>query len=47
MDNNPKGPYKHYERPTEGRANEDEKSGGHWGVVISVLIIMILIVYPG
>lgn len=46
MDNNPKGPYKHYERPTEGRANEDEKSGGHWGIVISVLIIILAVLVP-
>lgn len=48
MDNRPKGPYKHYERPTDSRVADDEEAqaGGHWGAVISVLIIILAVLIP-
>lgn len=48
MDNTPNGPYKHYERPSHGRAdNEQPSPGGNWRIVISVLIIVLVILIPG
>lgn len=46
MDNNPKGPYKYYERPKQGRSENEHPSGGKWGIVISILIIILVILIP-
>lgn len=42
-----KGPYKHYERPEKGRAaGEKPNSGKAWGFIISVLIIILIALFP-
>lgn len=47
MDNNPKGPYKHYERPTKPRTSgERPSSSKKWGIVIAILIIILVILIP-
>lgn len=47
MDNNPKGPYKHYERPNKPRsAGERPSSGKGWGVLICVLLLILIVLIP-
>lgn len=46
MNNSPKGPYQHYERPNKGRSDGEQPKGGHWGAVISVLLIILVVLIP-
>ncbi len=47
MEHSPKGPYKHYQRPSKPRtAGEKPSSSGHWGTVIIVLIIILCLLIP-
>lgn len=47
MDNNPKGPYKHYERPDKPRSSGERPSSGKgWGVLICILLLILIILVP-
>lgn len=48
MDQKPKGPYKHVERPSESRVNshDDNMGSSRWGAVIIILIVIIIALIP-
>ena len=48
MDQKPKGPYKHVERPTESRVNthDDNMGSSRWGAIIIILIVIIIALIP-
>lgn len=46
MDNNPSGPYKHYERPEQGRAAGKKPTSRAWGFVFALLIIILIALLP-
>lgn len=50
MDQKPKGPYKHVERPSESRVsshdNDNNMGSSRWGAVIIILIVIIIALIP-
>ena len=47
MDNSPqnKGPYKHYERPSESRVKEYKKPT-RWGIIVLILVVIVIALVP-
>lgn len=47
MNDSPKGPYQYYERPNKNRTDGEKPTrGNYWGVVISILLIILVILLP-
>lgn len=48
MDQKPKGPYKHVERPSKSRVDyhDDNMGSSRWGAVIIILIVIIIALIP-